>query len=176
MSDVFTINVDPNDLVAVQAAFRAHAQEMCDALNAELKSVYLTAFNNWKISVDAGRIDNSNPPQPPIGYAPVEHAIIPGYTKEMPILGPGWFFPVQGGGPVCEVPPIPPSQLTPKPVLDGSATVIGPRSGTTNFYSCPAADLNPIGATVGVPFPDNTVHVFHLIGTPFGRFWEDLGV
>jgi len=49
--------------------------------NALLKSNYLTAFDNWSQSVLAGRVDNSNPPQPPKGY-------VVGYFND-PTTGPG---------------------------------------------------------------------------------------
>ena len=36
--------------------------------NEQLKAGYQTTFNNWSISVQAGRLDNVNPPKPPNAY------------------------------------------------------------------------------------------------------------
>jgi len=162
------VQADPTSLNAAQANVLAGTQAQCAQLNSNLKSIYLTAFNNWKISVDAGRIDNDNPPKPPQSYIPVEAPVSDG-------LGAGWFFPEQSGPPVCDMPAIPPSQVSPNPPLDGAVTNIGQRNGSTNFYSCPNTDTNPPGTVKQIPFPDGTVHKFYLIGTPFGRVWEDQG-
>jgi hypothetical protein len=161
---------DSTSLEAAQANVLAGTKAQCAQLNSNLKSIYLTAFNNWKISVDAGRIDNTNPPKPPKSYVPVEAPL------DAEGLGAkGWFFPEQAGPPVCDVPALPESMVSPKPPLDGAVTNIGQRNGFTSFYSCPNSDTNPPGTLKQIPFPDGTVHKFYLIGTPFGRVWEDQG-
>src|ERR1041385_3487390 len=63
--------------------------------NANLTKIYLGKFNDWKISVDAGRIPNTNPPKPPVGY-----------VVSKPDAN-GFQWPVLGSSPVVEMPAIP---------------------------------------------------------------------
>ena len=164
-------SADLTTLEAAQANMLASTKAQCALLNDNLKFIYMGAFNSWKANVDAGRIDNTNPPQPPKSYIPVEAPL------DAEGLGQsGWFFPEQQGPPVCDLPALPESQLTPKPALDGSVTVVGPQAGCSSFYSCPAQDTNKPGTVKQIPFPDGTVHKLVLLGTPFGRIWEDEGV
>src|ERR1051326_1125005 len=98
------LDADATSLVAAQANQLASSTIMVGQLNDNLKSIYLTAFNNWKISVDAGRIANTNPPQPPVGYEiskPDAH---------------GFQWPMMGKTLVCDMPPIPEDHYT-KPAL-----------------------------------------------------------
>lgn len=92
--------MDPNDtsLGAAQANIRASSDAQCELLNRNLKFIYLGAFNNWKLSVDAGRISNENPPKPPASWV---------LEPSTDINGNVWYFPEQTGPPVCDMPPIP---------------------------------------------------------------------
>lgn len=77
-------------------------------LNRELQNLYLSRFNSWASEVTAGKHDNSNPPQPPLGYAlssPDDY---------------GFQFPSQTTIPICDIPPIPPNPgETPVPHVEG---------------------------------------------------------
>ena len=90
-------------LDAALANTLAAVQRQVQDWNENLKSNYLTAFDNWSQSVLAGRADNSNPPQPPKGY------VVGHFTD--PTTGPGrvgpygetpiqWAYPAQGTDPV----------------------------------------------------------------------------
>src|SRR5215471_1135065 len=89
------LSSDATSLVAAQANQLASSTIMVQQLNDNLKTIYLTAFNNWKISVDAGRIPNTNPPKPPKAY-----------VVSTPDAN-GFQWPVPGNDPVCDMPPIP---------------------------------------------------------------------
>src|SRR5215475_2619952 len=89
-------------LQAAMANTLAAVKVQVDQLNQQLKDNYLTTFNNWSISVTAGRIDNSNPPQPPIGY-------VIGYATDPTNSAAQWAYPVTGTTPVCDMPPVPPA-------------------------------------------------------------------
>lgn len=65
-----------------------------DHLNSEAKRIYLQNFKDWVTMVEAGKISNANPPQPPNGWAVV-------------MAEDGFSYPAQGGGPVCDMPPVP---------------------------------------------------------------------
>jgi hypothetical protein len=78
----------------------------CAHNNTELLNGYNLAFANYKISVDAGRVEPADknsplyqaPPVPPMAY-------------NLTDTGGGWFFPVQGNTPVCAPAPVPASQI-----------------------------------------------------------------
>jgi hypothetical protein len=55
-------------LEAAIANTLASSTLMVDHLNSELKKRYDSSFESWKTMVLAGKIDNTNPPQPPAGY------------------------------------------------------------------------------------------------------------
>ena len=100
------VTLDPQNtsLEAAQANSMAAAKDTCARMNSNLQIIYLGAFNNWKISVDAGRIDNTNPPKPPVGYVVV--------------TGPdGFSYPELGTAAVCDMPPIPADCSKPQPTV-----------------------------------------------------------
>jgi hypothetical protein len=53
---------------AARANTLVSSTAMVEHLNAELKKRYESSFESWKTMVVAGKIDNTNPPQPPAGY------------------------------------------------------------------------------------------------------------
>lgn len=55
-------------LEAAIANTLASSTVMVEHLNSELKNRYDSQFESWKTTVLAGKIDNTNPPQPPVGY------------------------------------------------------------------------------------------------------------
>ena len=150
-------------LQAAQANTLAAVQVQVDNMNAALKANYMTAFNNWAQSVLAGRIDNTNPPQPPMGY-------VVGYFND-PTTGPGsigpygdtviqWAYPMASTTPVCQQPPLP---QTPKP-----QPAMPPR---TDILNVPLGDVFPVGHILIDP---NTGHQYQKQSspTPFGiAYW-----
>jgi hypothetical protein len=96
-------NFDPTDtsIEAARANILTSSQAQVARMNDNLKIVYQFAFDGWKTSVDAGRIDNSNPPVPPAGY----HLAKPDAN--------GFVWPELGTDPVCEMPAIPENRLNP---------------------------------------------------------------
>src|ERR1043165_4547900 len=82
-------------LEAAKANVLASSTAMAAHLNDELRKRYLLAFDGWKTSVLAGKIDNSNPPAPPAGY-------------DVVMAESGFSYPSLGSAPVCGMPEIPP--------------------------------------------------------------------
>ncbi len=91
-------------------------------LNSNLKSNYLSAFNDWTITLLAGR-PAGDPPKPPIGYV-------------VAIGSDGFAYPQMGTSPVCDMPAIPtvPPPYVP-PVLPEP----------DNIRNVPAGDNLPVG-------------------------------
>src|SRR5271165_6241329 len=152
------LNADATSLAAAQANQLASSTIMVAQLNDNLKAIYLTAFNNWKISVDAGRIPNTNPPQPPKAYV---------------VSGPdanGFQWPVTGTNPVCDVPTIPVDHFTP-PAKVPNTIDVGKSIGG-NWFSVGPADTFPVGQTTP-PIPDSTgaLHSYEKYGAPVGPGW-----
>src|SRR5947208_9634234 len=94
-------------LQAAQANTLAAIKGQVANLNDQLKSSYLTGFNNWALNVTAGRAPNTDPPKPPNAY-------VVGYFND-PTSGPGslgpygdkivqWAYPAVGKEPACEMP------------------------------------------------------------------------
>ena len=167
-----TIDADATSLAAAQANIKASAIAQCTLLNGNLKSIYLTAFNNWKISVDAGRIDNTNPPQPPKSYVPVEAPL-----DAEGLGGSGWFFAEQVGPAVCDVPPIPEDRLTPKPTPPPMNIDMGHSAdnGGGHWFTVGDNDSYPVGKQTP-PMegpPDGQVHVYLRVGTAVGKGWYE---
>jgi len=139
------------------AAVTAQVAKMNDALKAD----YLTKFNNWSISVLAGRSDNSNPPKPPMAFA-VGYFDDPTTGKGTLTPGPyayrviQWAYPAVGNQPVCDMPPIPsiPQRQAALPERDDVRNV-------------PAGDTMPVGFKITDPA---TGHVYQKQSspTPFG--------
>lgn len=130
-------------------------------LNNNLQSNYMTAFNNWLLNWNAGRVtDKSTAPKPPIRY-------VVSYFDD-PTTGPGslgpygdmvvqWAYPAVGFQPVCAQPPIPdipPAQVN--PVVTGNGTI----------QNVPAGDTMPVGSII--PAADGTKWEKMASPTPFG--------
>jgi hypothetical protein len=156
--------LETQTLEIAQANVKASAVAQSAALNAQLEFHFQTAFDNWKISVEAGRIPNTNPPRPPKAFAPTDD-------------GNGWFSPVQGSEPVCEMPPIPEDRFTPKAAPPAMNIDIGaevPGCGGT-WFAAGERDSYPAGKQTP-PMqgpPDGLVHVYVRVGTPVGRGWYE---
>jgi hypothetical protein len=149
-----------NTLSAVQA--------QVSNLNAALKSNYLTTFANWAQSVLAGRVPNTNPPQPPNGY-------VVSFFND-PTTGPGsfgpygdqivqWPYPAIGTDPVCSIPAIPSISKT-----LGLYRVGVQMKDAPGLFARLDGDTTPAGTTT----PDGTISAdgisgrYLKIGEPFG--------
>lgn len=157
------LDADATSLVAAQANQLASSNIMVSQLNGNLKTIYLTAFNNWKISVEAGRIPNTNPPKPPKGYvvsAPDAH---------------GFQWPVIGNDPVCDMPSIPEdhslSQAEIRASLTPNTIDVGKNIGG-KWFSVGAKDTFAPGATTP-PIPDaaGALHTYEKYAAPVGAGW-----
>jgi hypothetical protein len=122
-------------LEAAMANTVAAVTQQVDQFNQQLKAGYLTTFNNWSISVSAGRMDNSNPPKPPSAY-------VVGYFTDSTNNRARWAYPTVGSTPVCEMPAIPvvtppaPAQPLPEP---------------EHVRNVPVGDTLPVGFIVTGP-------------------------
>lgn len=137
-------------LEAAMANTLAAVKIQVDQFNEQAKGNYLTAFDNWSISVVAGRIDNTNPPQPPNGFV-VGLFTDPTNNRAL------WAYPAAGTAPVMPMPPIPPASkpYTP-PVLPEPDFI----------RNVPVGDTMPVGfiltAANGARWQKQSSH------TPFG--------
>ncbi len=157
-SSPLPLDADATSLVAAQANQLASSTVMMGQLNGNLKSIYLTGFNNWKISVDAGRAPNTNPPKPPMGY-----------EVSRPDAN-GFQWPVIGITPVCDMPPIPEDHFTVLPRVANTID-IGKNIGG-KWFSVGLADTFQAGQTTP-PIPDvaGALHTYEKYGAPVGPGW-----
>lgn len=145
-------------LEAAQANQLQSSTIMVALINGNLKSNYLTAFNNWKISVDAGRIPNTNPPKPPKAYV----------VSAPDSNGFQWMEP--GTEPVCDMPPLPDDVFT--PVVKTPNTIDIGRNIGGKWFSVGSHDTFPPGSTTP-PIPDanGVPHMYEKYAAPVGAGW-----
>ncbi len=117
-----TLQSAPFSLAAAQANVLAATAAQVALLNNNLKTIFLTAFDNWTLQLLAGQ-PVGDPPKPPVGY-------IVGYTAD------GFAHPQLGTDPVCAMPPVPaaPPVYVP-PVLPEP----------DNIRNVPVGDKLPVG-------------------------------
>lgn len=165
MSDVL---IAPT-LEIAQANVLASANWQCQLRNSNLKFIYLNQFDGWKTSVDAGRIDNSNPPQPPKSFVVVTDA-------------EGWATVAQAGPAVCEVPPIPADHSKtqaeilaslPQGVIAVGHSADGGNGvwftvGDKDTWFKPGKKTPP-----GTVSEDGAAGVFQCVGAAVGRGWYE---
>jgi|ERR1051326_3046341 hypothetical protein len=113
-------------LEAAKANTLASSTAMAAHLNDELKKRYLLAFDGWKTSVLAGKIDNTNPPK-----------LLPGY--DVVTNQDGFAYPELGTKPVCEMPEIPP---------DYSKPFVQTLPEPDHVRNVPKGDTTPVGFIV----------------------------
>jgi hypothetical protein len=132
---------------------QANVAETCkfqaDFRNADLKTIYLGAFNNWAMSVEAGRSDTSNPPRPPKGYTVKTDA-------------DGWAYVTLGDQPVCDMPALPADHSAPIVPIAG-AVDIGAETTTPGWFVVGPHDGTKPGVVVTLP-----VGKFLRVGSIFG--------
>ena len=148
-------------LKAAQATVLAAVTSQVADLNTNLKTIYLTAFNNWLLNWTAARItDKSTAPTPPLGFV-VGRYVDP--TSGKGSLGPygetpvEWSYPAQGSDPVCPMPAIPD---VPPPQVHPVVT------GNDRLQNVPAGDTMPVGSII--PAPDGSKWEKMASQTPFG--------
>ena len=138
VTDPSIITPFPTSIEAARANILASSTQLVAALNADLKNRYLAAFNDWCISVNAGRIDNTNPPQPPKAYelAPADEN---GFV----------WYQVSKTTPVCDEPPVPESKLNPPAVPDGTVDIGADLGG--GWYAAGPHDRVKPGTIITLP-------------------------
>jgi len=146
-------------ITAAQQNQLASTKIMVANLNKNLATIYLGAFSNWKISVDAGRISNANPPQPPNGYV----------VSDPDAQGFQW--PVIGNSAVVPMPPLPDDHFT--VVLKIPSTIDVGKAISGSWFSVGPKDTLASGSTTppGTVAADGTVGIFQKYGAPVGPGW-----
>lgn len=129
---------------AQQNALSSVNHEIAD-LNAQAQDNFKTAWNNWLLNWNAGRVaDKSTAPKPPAGYVLAffndpttgPGAPAPGPYGDMVIQ---WPYPALGTNPVVPQPPIPD---VPAPQVSQNAT------GNGSVQNVAAGDTLPVGSIV----------------------------
>jgi hypothetical protein len=148
------------DIAQALANYAAEATTLAASLNNNLQQIYLVGFQNWSGQVMAGKIPNTNPPQPPPGYLAVQAT-------------DGWTYVIRGTDPVCAVPPIPSIPTIPPP----GNVAIGARIANTNFWAALPTDTAPAGYTTPQPTTtqDGITGFFTKVTWPFGGWWQKVG-
>lgn len=156
-------------LEAAQANTLAAIKGQVANLNDQLKGVYLTGFNNWAISVTAGRAPNTDPPKPPSSY-------VVGYFTD-PTSGPGvppygvpvqWAYPAVGTQPVCEMPPVP--GVVVHAAGTGKIGIAIP-GGRGVWFQALDGDTTPDGTVAPGTSADGVHGLFQKVGFPMGAGW-----
>jgi hypothetical protein len=73
---------------AARANTLASSTAMVARLNEQIEQRYHSSFESWRVMVLAGKIDNTNPPAPPVGF-------------ELATSENGFAYPELGKSPVC---------------------------------------------------------------------------
>ena len=134
------------------------ARNNASLLNASVIFIYQGKFADWKISVDAGRIDNTNPPQPPPAWV----------TGVDPATG--YSYVAVGGSPICPMPPIPESRVNKPPIPPGNISLGNRISG--DWFQCLQDDTFPVGqSTPPITSKDGVTGIFQKYGSPVGNGW-----
>jgi hypothetical protein len=161
------IGVDPTaplpsnpDIAEALASSATESINVAASLNQNLQQIYLTGFQNWSQQVLAGKIPNTNPPQPPDAYIAAQ-------------ASDGWTFVIRGTDPVCAVPPIPSVPTIPP----AGVVAIGSRIANTNYWACLPNDTAPAGYTTPQPTTtqDGVTGFFTKVMSPAGGWWEKVG-
>jgi hypothetical protein len=162
------IGIDPTaalpsnpDIAQALANSAASAANAAATMNANLTQIYLTGFQNWANQVLAGKIPNTNPPQPPNGYLAVQ-------------ASDGWSYVILGTAPVTPMLPIP---SIPQPTSN-MVIGIGSEIANTNYWAATPANVNvPNGYTTPAPTTtaDGVTGFFTFVATIGGGWWEKVG-
>jgi hypothetical protein len=121
-NNLLPLDAAATSLAAAQANVLASTTAQVALLNNNLKTIYLSAFNDWTINLLAGR-PAGDPPKPPKAYRVVTGA-------------DGFAYPQLGDALVCDMPPVPEA---PPPYV---APVL---PEPENIRSVPVGDKLPVG-------------------------------
>ena len=154
------LDSDATSLAAAQANQLVSSTAMVANLNANLQTFYLSAFNGWCTSVNAGRIPNTNPPSPPVQYV-VSKPDAEGF--QWPVIDPD-------GAPVCAMPPIPVDMTGSKPKVPNTIEVGKNISGKW-FQVGPDDTFAPGMTTPPVTSADGVRGTFEKYAAPVGAGW-----
>jgi len=132
-------------LSAAIANTLASSTLMKDHLNSELVNLYDSQFESWKVMVNAGKIDNKTPPQPPAGYTLMTSEAGFSYAE----LGPAMVC-----APRTDIPD------------DYSKPVVTTLPEPDHIRNVPKGDVMPVGYTVTAS--DGSVWQKQSSVTPFG--------
>jgi hypothetical protein len=153
------------DITQALANYVAAANSLTTQLNSNLQSIYDTAFSNWAAQVQAGKIPDADPPQPPDGY-------------EAATASDGWTYVILGTTPICSVPP-PGYQMPSVPQPTTTMVIgIGSEIANTNYWAATPANANvPNGYTTPTPTTtaDGVTGFFTFVATIGGGWWEKVG-
>jgi hypothetical protein len=149
---------DPTSLASAQANVLASFQAMAANLNQNLVTIYNGQFSAFAISVQAGRIPNTNPPAVPASWV-------------VTVGADGWPVMTQSGPPVCAALPVPPDPNqqpgtpgTLKPMtFDIEANLGGGWFAAGPLDTWPAGKLTPPTSA-----PDGTTGAFLKVAAPVG--------
>jgi hypothetical protein len=130
------------DIATALANYVIQGANVSAVLNANLKAVYLTGFQNWANEVAAGKVPNTDPPKPPVAYISA-------------MASDGWTYVIKGTDPVCPVPPIPPVSTVPSTWFK-----------LDYVQNVPVGDTMPLGFVLTAP--DGTKWQKQSSVTPFG--------
>jgi hypothetical protein len=143
------------------------ARNNASTLNASVLTIYMGKFNDWAQQVVAGKIDNTNPPQPPPAWAT---AIDP---------ATGYSYVEIGTAPICAMPPIPGSHVQTQPVPPPHNLDIGPNIAVSGepsaYFSVGPMDSWPIGKTTppNARSSDGVTGTFLRLGAAVGAGWYE---
>lgn len=150
------------DIQAALANYVAEGQKLSNTLNASLTANYLVGFQNWSALVLAGKIPNTNPPQPPMGFIPAQ-------------ASDGWTYVVRGVDPVCAQPPVPSIPQPPTNMVVAVGSFLTTSEKGEKFFSALPANANvPNGFTAQTTSADGVKGTFMWVSSPFGGWWEEV--
>lgn len=146
-------------LEAALANVLASTKVLVSNFNRDKKLLYLQGFENWTVSVLAGRIDNTNPPRPPMGYVVATGAS-------------GFAYPEIGNSPVCEMPEIPPDYSRPQVLQIGQVDAVSVPAAYLSRHKAGdvamGAELFAMGIPAAAIGDFKSVWVRREHATPFG--------
>jgi len=150
---------------AAMDATKAMVANEVTLLNNNLVAQFNQGFDNWAQAVMNGTIPNTNPPQPPTGYAAM-------------MGDDGWAYIAKCASPVCAMPPIPavpqPAQTPTGVFIPAIGQSIDPPVGAPSYpdgqvfsFLTATGTVYFIAETVGNPFsPTLTKNIWTRVAAP----------
>jgi hypothetical protein len=128
------------DIAAALANYKQWADAVAGSLNASLKAIYLSAFQDYANNTAAGKVATA--PTPPMAYISAK-------------ASDGWTYVIKGTDPVCPVQQLPPAT----PVVTSFQHI-------DYVQNVPVGDTMPLGYIATAP--DGTRWQKQSSPTPFG--------